>query len=191
MKKTKKQTAKKGKKGPACVECGATMRTEKGDFKFTITPRWAVTIADSDLHTCPRCGNHEGTVVKASALERKIAAEVLAKDSPLVPDEVKFLVESFDWTKRQVAARLGIAPETLSRYEQGAYRISPAVDRLLRLMVAVLYVRDQDLAAVVVSNPAAGKTAEPLKLTLRLDPRGEYQVVGEGESPSRRHQVAA
>ena len=186
MKKTKKQTAKKGS---ACVECGATMRTEKGDFKFTITPRWAVTVADSELHTCPRCGNKEGTVVKASALEKKIAAEVLAKDSPLAPDEVKFLVESFDWTKRQVAARLGIAPETLSRYEQGAYRISPAVDRLLRLMVAVLYVRDQDLASAVVSNPVAGKTTDPLKLTLRLDPHGEYQVVG--ESPSGRHQVAA
>ena len=186
MKKTKKQTVKKGL---ACVECGATMRAEKGDFKFTITPRWAVTIADSELHTCPRCGTHEGTVVKASALERKIAAEVLRKASPLAPDEVKFLVESFDWTKRQVAARLGIAPETLSRYEQGAYRISPAVDRLLRLMVAVLYVCDQELAGAVVSNPVAGKTADPLKLTLRIDQHGKYQVVG--ERPPGSHQVAA
>jgi transcriptional regulator with XRE-family HTH domain len=101
---------------------------------------------------------------------------------------VKFLVESFDWTKRQVAARLGIAPETLSRYEQGAYRISPAVDRLLRLMVAVLYVRDQELASAVVSNPIAGKTADPLKLTLRLDQSGEYQVISESQTG---HQVAA
>ncbi len=186
MKKAKKQTTKKG---PACVECGAAMRSEKVEFKFTITPRWAVTIADSELYTCPRCGSHEGGVVKAAALERKIAAEVLVKDSPLAPDEVKFLVESFDWTKRQVAARLGIAPETLSRYEQGAYRISPAVDRLLRVMVAVLYVRDQELAGAVVSNPVVGKSADPLKLTLRLDQHGDYQVAG--ESPSGRHQVAA
>ena len=63
------------------------MRTEKGDFNFTVTPRWAVIIADSELHTCPRCGTQEGTVVRASALERKIATEVLAKDSPLAPDE--------------------------------------------------------------------------------------------------------
>ena len=179
MKKAKKQATKKG---PACIECGASMRTERGDFKFTITSRWAVTIADSKLHTCPRCGSHEGTVVKASALEKKIAAEVLVKDSPLALDEVKFLVESFDWTKRQVAARLGIAPETLSRYEQGAYRISPAVDRLLRLMVAVLYLGDQELACAVVSNPVAGKPADPLKLTLRLDQHGDYQVAGESEN---------
>jgi hypothetical protein len=55
-------------------------------------------------------------------------------------------------------------------------------------MVAVLYVRDQELAGAVVSNPVTGKTADPLKLTLRLDQSGEYQAVS--ESPTG-HQVAA
>lgn len=40
-----------------------------------------------------------------------------------------------------------------------------------------------------MSNPVAGKTAAPLKLTLRIDQHGDYQVVGESQPGS--HQVAA
>jgi len=48
MKKTKKQTAKKGRPASSAARPCAP---RSGDFKFTITPRWAVTIADSELHT--------------------------------------------------------------------------------------------------------------------------------------------
>ena len=48
---------------------------------------------------------------------------------------------------------------------------------------------DQDLASTVFSNPAAEKTADLLKLILRLDPHADYQIAG--ESQSGRHHVAA
>src|SRR2546423_15256957 len=62
-----------------CLECGTAMRSSREPHRYTITPDWAVTIADAEVRRCPKCGAWEVVIPKPDALQRTIAAEVIRK----------------------------------------------------------------------------------------------------------------
>ena len=51
-------------------------------------------------------------------------------------EEVRFLRKSLGWSGADFARHMGVAEETVSRWENDATPIGPQADRLLRLMVA-------------------------------------------------------
>jgi putative zinc finger/helix-turn-helix YgiT family protein len=167
----------KGKAGQACVECGAPMRSCREPHRYTITPAWAITIADAEVLRCPKCGTWEVVIPKPDALQRTIAAEVIHKSSPLAGPEVTFLRRCLGLNGRELARALGIEGETLSRYEHATLRVQPQVDRLLRMMVAAQFLVEGERFGVeaLSSIDKDVKEPAPLKLVVTVDPKGTWR----------------
>lgn len=88
---------------------------------------------------CTNCGQHLG--VSYPNLEGIIAALALARsEAPqkLHGAEVLFMRKALGWTARELASRLGVREETVSRWEHDHEPIGPASEKLLRLMVVEL-----------------------------------------------------
>jgi putative zinc finger/helix-turn-helix YgiT family protein len=161
-----------------CLECGTPMRESTEAHKFTVSRKWAITIADAKVFSCLKCGEREVAIHKPEALERTIATELVKKSAPLCGDELTFLRRCLDMKGRQLAKELGITHETLSRCENGAYRMNPSADRLIRAIVALWYL---NRGAEVFTAETAANIADPddepkpLKLTVYFDPQGVWR----------------
>jgi putative zinc finger/helix-turn-helix YgiT family protein len=167
----------KGKVGPACVECGTPMRSHREAHRYTITPTWAITIADAEILRCPKCGSFEVVIPKPDALQRTIAGEVIHKPSPLAGAEVTFLRRCLGLNGRELSRALGIEGETLSRYEHGFLRVQPQVDRLLRMMIAAQFLVEGERFGVEALSSIEKDVKEPapLKLVVTVDPKGTWR----------------
>jgi putative zinc finger/helix-turn-helix YgiT family protein len=179
MKSGRKSQVKSPSQEPeVCLECGTSMRESTEAHKFTVTRKWAITIADAKVFSCPKCGEREVAIHKADALERTIATELLKKPTLLCGDEVTFLRNCLAMKGRQLAKELGIKHETLSRYETSFCPMNPTVDRLIRAMVALWYLEhggETFTAETAASIASPTGEAKPLKLTVYFDPQGIWR----------------
>jgi putative zinc finger/helix-turn-helix YgiT family protein len=94
------------------------------------------------LRTCVHCGNDEVVVPDIEELHRLIARTVMRKPHGLSGPEVRFLRKWMGHSGRDLAAIMGVTPETVSRWETGAAPVGATADRLLRLLVAQSEPRD-------------------------------------------------
>lgn len=145
------------------------MRASQETHRYTITPRWAVTIADAEILRCPKCGASEVVISKPDALQRTIAAEVIRKPSRLAGPELVFLRRCLGLTGRAMAKTLGVTHEALSRWENDAYAVPAPVDRLLRTMVALKTLRGERFPVETLASIEG--EAGPLKLVVSADPK--------------------
>lgn len=161
---------------PKCLDCGAPMRASREPHRYTITPTWAITIADAEILRCPKCGTWEAVIPKPDALQRTIAGAVIRKPAPLAGAELAFLRRCLGLNSRQLAQALGIMPETLSRYENEALRVAPTVDRLVRMMVAGQFLHGREHFGVeALASIDPGAAAKPLNLVVTIDPQGTWR----------------
>ena len=89
-----------------------------------------------EIKRCPNCG--EILSVKIPDLQNLIAAMgVMRVGNPLklAAMDIKFLRKALNITARELADRLEVSPETISRWENGKDVIGPANEKLLRLIV--------------------------------------------------------
>jgi putative zinc finger/helix-turn-helix YgiT family protein len=94
-----------------------------------------VVLVGIDVSRCPRCGDVRPTIPYPEELHRLIAQALVGKRTRLLADEVVFLRGTLAWSAKDFARHMGVAPETVSRWESGAIPIGPQADRLLRLLV--------------------------------------------------------
>jgi helix-turn-helix protein len=92
---------------------------------------------------CTDCGEQLGIsypdlegIIAALALGRVEAAQKLRGA------DVLFMRKALGWTARELASRLGVREETVSRWEHDHEPIGPASEKLLRLMVVELLADD-------------------------------------------------
>jgi putative zinc finger/helix-turn-helix YgiT family protein len=119
-----------------CVECGETMRTRKENYRYDECGLEHVTLVGLDVARCPDCGNFEVSIPHIEELHRLIARALIDKRTRFRGEEVRFLRKSLGWSGADFARHMGVAEETVSRWENDAAPIGPQADRLLRLMVA-------------------------------------------------------
>jgi putative zinc finger/helix-turn-helix YgiT family protein len=165
----KKSRRAVGPRNSACIECGTSMKASRGPHRYTITPKWAVTIADAEILRCPKCGALEVVIPKPDALQRTIAAEVIRKPARLAGPEIVFLRRSLGLTGRAMAKTLGVSHEALSRWENDAHPVPPTVDRLLRTTVALQTLEGERFPVETLASIEG--EAGPLKLVVTVDPR--------------------
>jgi putative zinc finger/helix-turn-helix YgiT family protein len=89
----------------------------------------------------PRCQTCGETVITSAADER-INNALRSRLRLLTPAQMRKGIERLGLKQQELAERLGVAPETISRWVNGALIQSRAMDNLLRLYFALPEVRE-------------------------------------------------
>lgn len=120
-----------------CPECGNEMTTRiENNFRYTASGLSNVVLAGIEVRSCS-CGEEEVVIPRIDNLHRAIATAIVSKHSRLAPEEVRFLRKVLGLSGADFAARMGVDPSTVSRWENGHDTIGRQADGLLRLMVAL------------------------------------------------------
>lgn len=119
-----------------CTECGSPMKTQKENYRYSECGLKNVTLVGIEVSRCARCGNYEVSIPHIEELHRLIARVLIEKATRLTGEEIRFLRKSLGWSGADFAKHIGVAEETVSRWENSSAPIGPQADRLLRLMVA-------------------------------------------------------
>ena len=118
-----------------CIECGAEMVTKRENAPFKALP--GTVLVGVEVSRCPKCGWTETAIPAMDELVRTLAGAVIRKRARLTGDEVRFLRKYLGYSSADFAKRIGSAPSTVSKWENGAQPVGLHSDLLLRAMVAL------------------------------------------------------
>lgn len=118
-----------------CMECRTPMVSLQEAYKYKESGLPYVTLQNVMVNRCPSCGEEVISIPKVSELHKVLACAVASKPSRLGGDEIRFLRKYLGWSGVQFANIMGIAPETVSRWENSAASMGQTAERMLRLMV--------------------------------------------------------
>ena len=91
---------------------------------------------------CSDCGSTLYPIIPRPQLLIAVVVVLRALDSPkLFAHEVRFLRKALGPKAKDVAAKLGVSPEHLSRWENGKAAISESAERLLRALVCMKHIQ--------------------------------------------------
>lgn len=116
-----------------CVECGEdqvypVVTEYTGSVKHD-GRAYAVAIPDLAIPTCRKCGEQYFT----GKVDDRIVAVLREKVGLLTPEEIQARRRELGLSQQDLAEHLGVAKESISRWETGALIQSRAMDNLLRL----------------------------------------------------------
>lgn len=122
-----------------CMRCGTKMKTRRENRRYDFGGLDNVTLLDVEVRHCPECGADAVVVQNTEELHRALAHAVATQPERLSPREVRFLRMYLGLSSSDFARRMGVSPETVSRWErvQTPVPMAPPAERLLRLMVLV------------------------------------------------------
>jgi putative zinc finger/helix-turn-helix YgiT family protein len=118
-----------------CTECGGTLKVTGTTHRYVESGLSDVVLHGVSVRKCGRCGAEEVAIPNIEGLHRRIAAELVSRSSALSAAELRFLRQFLGHSSKDFAKTLGVAPETLSRWENASRDIPPVVDRVVRLLV--------------------------------------------------------
>jgi len=145
-----------------CTECGGAMASTREDRPYSKLP--GVLLCGVEVLRCPKCGESEVVIPKPNQLGDLLAQHLIEKRDRLVGAEIRFLRAHLNLSGVELARRMGVAPETVSRWENGKDAMGPVADRLLRLMVS------GDTPAETLAD--IGDEPKPLSLAVRASGAG-------------------
>lgn len=101
---------------------------------FTITVKhdgrpYEVRISGLEIPTCRNCGEQVFTGVEDDRITEALREQI----NLLKPEEIRRRRKELELNQQELAEQLGVAKETISRWESGAVIQSRAMDNLLRL----------------------------------------------------------
>jgi putative zinc finger/helix-turn-helix YgiT family protein len=119
-----------------CRVCrqGELVITRK-NHRYTESGLSNVVLQDVEVRSCPCCGDEQLLLPRVAELHRAIALAVVRTNARLSGEEVRFLRKYMELSGTDFAARMGVDPSTVSRWENDREPIGTLADRLLRLMV--------------------------------------------------------
>jgi putative zinc finger/helix-turn-helix YgiT family protein len=116
-----------------CVRCRAKeVFPQATDYTTTAKHDgrgYTIRIPDLSLPTCRKCGEQLFT----AAADDRIVAALRAQVGLLTPEQIQEGRARLEMTQQELADQLGVAKETISRWETGGMIQSRAMDNLLRL----------------------------------------------------------
>ncbi|MDH5298622.1 MAG: type II toxin-antitoxin system MqsA family antitoxin [Desulfobulbaceae bacterium] len=116
-----------------CIECGAeTLPVKDEPYRYDECGLEVVLYGVTQFK-CSKCREVYVSLPSVEALHRAIGGALCSKrKSLLMPGEIRFLRKDLHLKSKELAAALGVRPETVSRWETGKETIGETQDRLLR-----------------------------------------------------------
>lgn len=112
------------------------METRRGAHHYVECGLPDVVLLGVETARCPKCGEEGVSIPRIEELHRVLARRVIGKHARLAAEEIRFLRKHLGLSGVDLAAHMGVQPETVSRWENGREGISATADRLIRMMVA-------------------------------------------------------
>jgi putative zinc finger/helix-turn-helix YgiT family protein len=154
-----------------CFECRAKEVFPKAT-DYTTTAKhdgrvYTIRIPDLEIPTCRKCGAQTFSVGD----DDRIRAALRAQIGLLTPEEIHKHRGQLEMTQQELADQVGIAKETVSRWETGGMIQSRAMDNLLRLFFESEEVRR------LLRQRFAPEPPKPVNRVFRRAKRESYESV--------------
>lgn len=118
-----------------CIECGHQTDSQVEARELDLGLPYHVVVQDSPVEVCPNCGErYEGIAAPEQTLQ-SIGRWIAERPGRLHSSEVRFLRNAMAWSQEQLGMRLGVAPETVSRWENGRKPVGYQSELALRFLI--------------------------------------------------------
>lgn len=150
----------------SCSECKGELHARRKNYKYTQCGLQNVVLKDITVYECDSCGTVQPEIVAMSELHRLIMLAILQKESLLSGEEIRFLRKVAGLTASEMARLMGVTSTQISKWENGARRISATSDRVLRLIcyAGMLEKVVKDRGGLVDATAMAAKKVESLDI---------------------------
>jgi putative zinc finger/helix-turn-helix YgiT family protein len=142
-----------------CTQCDGAMKvTKDARHRYDESGLKNILLMGVEVRRCDECGEIEVAIPALEQLHQLLARTLILKHDRLTADEIRFLRKHLGLTGVGMAARMGVARETVSRWETGAGKMDAPAERLLRMMVATTepmtdYAKELEQVAIGASRP--------------------------------------
>lgn len=121
-----------------CDECGGPAATERNVVRrYEIGGLPHVELHGVEVTRCAACGLEAIGIPRIAELHRALAHHFVQQHRMLASVEIRFLRKHVGLSGAEFAQMMGVARETVSRWESGANPMGAVADRLLRLIVVI------------------------------------------------------
>jgi putative zinc finger/helix-turn-helix YgiT family protein len=119
-----------------CDDCGKPVTTERNAVRrYEIGGLPHVELHGVEVTRCEACGKEGIAIPRMGQLHRVLAEAFVTQRRMLAYPEIRFLRKHIGLSAADFSQRMGVARETVSRWETGAQSMGATADRLLRLLV--------------------------------------------------------
>jgi putative transcriptional regulator len=152
-----------------CDSCGGAMTSKRERHAYTESGLANVVLENVEVRRCSKCDEVEVVIPRIEQLHRAIATALVHKPSRLSGAEMRFLRKEIGFSAADFAARMGVDPSTVSRWENDKDPVGALADRLVRLMVVLTPPK----TAYSLDDLANIEAGEPTPLSITLRPGGD------------------
>ena len=121
-----------------CVVCGSKVKKEKTEIHhYTACGLSKIYLMGVEILRCTNseCEDEEIVVPNIEKLHELVAMELASQKSKLLPEEIKYLRTYLGFSGVDFAKKIGVSPETITRWEKGQVNMKDSTERLLRVLV--------------------------------------------------------
>jgi putative zinc finger/helix-turn-helix YgiT family protein len=119
-----------------CDDCRGPVTTERNAVRrYNIGGLPHVELHGVEVTHCQSCGKEGIAIPQIGQLHRVLADAFVQQRRMLAPAEIRYLRKHIGLSAGDFAQIMGVARETVSRWETGAQPMGAVADRLLRLLV--------------------------------------------------------
>ncbi len=120
-----------------CPFCGSALAKTVGSYHYKASGLPYVWLEEVVIRTCPGCEEGGGVEIPDLAGLHTVLADYLIHQKVRFESfEIRFLRKALGWSSKDFAKKMGVAPETVSRWEAGTLNMAESHDRVLRMYVA-------------------------------------------------------
>lgn len=151
-----------------CPMCGSSVQRERLDVYPYTESGLADVVLEGVIQVRCVCGEMEGVEIPAvDQLNRELVHHLVRHEGRRTGAEIRFLRTWLGWSGKVFANKLGVTPETVSRWEHGTKEMNLANERLLRLYVACGQ-QDREYSIEDTEKVRHGRSMASLALKMRL-----------------------
>src|SRR5690349_18049045 len=119
-----------------CADCGGAVKAERNVVRrYDVGGLPHVELHGVEVTRCEQCGKEGLAIPRIGQLHHALAEMFVRQPRMLAPVEIRFLRKHMGLSAGDFAQMMGVARETVSRWETGAQPMGAVADRLLRLLV--------------------------------------------------------